>query len=482
MATFTDIMGQRPGKIIAVHLAYPSRADQRGRRPAEPSYFLKTASSLTSGGEVARPANCELLVFEAEIALVIGTPAKNVSVDEAWNHVGWVAAGNDMGVLDLRYADKGSNLRSKGADGMTPIGGLIEASKISPDALRITAEVDGEMVQDDSSSTLMFSFATMIADLSRFMTLERGDIILTGTPAGSTVLKDGQSVTVTVRSETDPELTSSVTSTAVEGPAIEGPGSMPQASTQQRIDAYGSAEAAGVAEPASSPDFLERLSKVAVATLSSLARKEGYNEISIDGVRPMVPGQKIVGRARTLRYVPHRPDLFKAIGAGFNAQKRAIDSVNEGEVLVMSARNTEFAGTLGDILALRAKVRGAAGIITDGAVRDWTAVAEVGMPVFAQGPHPAVLGRRHVPYETDVTIDCGGALVQVGDIIVADDDGALAMPPALAEKLLPLAEAQEDEEEFIAKMVAEGHSVDGLYPMNAQWREAYEAQRTTDPA
>lgn len=480
MATFTEIMGGRPGKIIAVHLAYPSRADQRGRRPSEPSYFLKTSSSLSTGGEVIRPENCELLVFEAEIALVIGTPARNVTVDEAWNHVGWVAAGNDMGVLDLRYADKGSNLRSKGADGMTPLGELIEADKVSPDALRITAEVDGETVQDDSSSTLMFSFAMMIADLSRFMTLERGDIILTGTPAGSTVLKDGQSVTVRLESEADSALCSQVTSTAVAGPAIAGPGSMPKASTQQRIDAYGSAEAAGEVAAVDTPEFRERLRNVAVATLSSLARKEGYNEISIDGVRPMVPGQKIVGRARTLRYVPHRPDLFKAIGAGFNAQKRAIDSVHEGEVLVMSARNTEFAGTLGDILALRAKVRGAEGVITDGAVRDWAAVAEVGLPVFAQGPHPAVLGRRHVPYETDVTIDCGGALVEVGDIIVADDDGALAMPPALAEKLLPLAEAQEAEEEFIAQMVAEGHSVDGLYPMNAHWRAIYEERTATE--
>lgn len=473
MATFTETLG-RPGKIIAVHLSYPSRADQRGRRPKEPSYFLKTSSSLSTGGDVARPENCELLVFEAEIALIISSPAKNVSEDDAWKHVGWVAAGNDMGVLDLRYADKGSNLRSKGADGMTPLGELIDASKVAPNALRITAEVDGEIVQDDSSSTLMFPFSQMIADLSRFMTLERGDIILTGTPAGSTVLKDGQSVTVRLESETDSALSSSVTSTAVVGPAIEGPGSMPKASTRQRIDAYGSAEAAGVAEAVDAPEFRERLKNVAVATLSSLARKEGYNEISIDGVRPLVPGTKIVGRARTLRYVPHRPDLFKAIGAGFNAQKQAIDSVNEGEVLVMSARNTEFAGTLGDILALRAKVRGAEGVITDGAVRDWAAVAEVGLPVFAQGPHPAVLGRRHVPYETDVTIDCGGALVQVGDIIVADDDGALAMPPALAEKLLPLAEAQEAEEDFIAQMVAEGHSVDGLYPMNAHWRAIYE--------
>ncbi|WP_228201492.1 RraA family protein [Flaviflexus ciconiae] len=97
---------------------------------------------------------------------------------------------------------------------------------------------------------------------------------------------------------------------------------------------------------------------VAVATLSSVLRKHGYANVSIDGVHPIVVGTTIIGTARTLRYVAHRPDLFKAKGGGFNAQKRAIDTVNEGEVLVMEARGWAMAGTLGDILALRTRVRG----------------------------------------------------------------------------------------------------------------------------
>ena len=78
-----------------------------------------------------------------------------------------------------------------------------------------------------------------------------------------------------------------------------------------------------------------------------------------------------MGLARTLRYVPNREDLFKTHGGGFNAQKRAIDSVDEGEILVMEARGEKGTGTVGDILALRAQVRGAAAIITDGGVRDF---------------------------------------------------------------------------------------------------------------
>ena len=111
----------RPGKIIAIHLSYASRADQRGRRPAAPSYFFKPASSVAaSGGTVERPAGTELLAFEGEIALVIGTPARRVSLDDAWSHVGWVTASNDLGLYDLRANDKGSNVRSKGGDGYTP--------------------------------------------------------------------------------------------------------------------------------------------------------------------------------------------------------------------------------------------------------------------------------------------------------------------------------------------------------------------------
>lgn len=491
MNIVSQTLGHEVGKIIAVHLSYPSRAAQRGRTPAEASYFMKASSSLSGPGEVVRPENTELLVFEAEIALVIGKAARNVSEEEAWSHVSFVTAANDMGLLDFRAADKGSNVRSKSGDGMTPIGPrLIPAADVDPAGLRVRATVDGQLAQDDSSSTLLFSFAHFIADLSRLMTLEPGDVILTGTPAGSSVLVPGQTVTVEVFSEADPSITSGqLTTTVVAGAALADVGSAPAADDKQRIDAWGSTEAAGLADKGAgltdkaeagqtasfelTDELRERISKLALATLSSQMRQRGYANVSIDGVHPMVAGQKLVGRARTLRYVGHRPDLFKKFGGGYNAQKRAIDSVNPGEVLVMEARGYEFAGTLGDILALRAKVRGAAGIITDGAVRDWAAVAEVGLPVYAQAAHPSVLGRVHIPWDTDQTITCGGVAVQPGDVIVGDDDGAIVIPPELVLEVVDASERQESEEAFIAQMVAAGESVEGLYPLNAAWRQRY---------
>ncbi|GAA3320715.1 fumarylacetoacetate hydrolase family protein [Arthrobacter ramosus] len=477
MEKVTDHILAAARKVIAVHINYPSRAAQRGRTPEQPSYFLKPSTSLAlSGSTVERPAGCELLGYEGEIALVIGKPARRVGPGDAWSHVEWITASNDLGVYDLRYADKGSNLRSKGGDGFTPVGpALIPAADVDPSKLRIRTWHNGELVQDDTTEDLLFPFARLVADLSQLLTLETGDIILTGTPAGASVAQPGDVVEVEV---TAGGLSSGrLATTVTEGTTpFADFGARPKADDIQREEAYGSREAAGLAVvvPVLTPELKKKLESVATATLSSQLRKRGLNNVSIDGLQATRPDRRVVGLARTLRYVPNREDLFKTHGGGFNAQKRAIDSVNEGEILVMEARGEKGTGTVGDILALRAQMRGAAAIITDGGVRDYTAVAGLDMPTYFANPHPAVLGRRHIPWDTDITIACGGATVQPGDIIVADSDGILVIPPAIAEELVDECIEQEKEESFIFEMVKQGNSVDGLYPMNAQWRARYE--------
>ncbi|MBG6225383.1 2-keto-4-pentenoate hydratase/2-oxohepta-3-ene-1,7-dioic acid hydratase in catechol pathway/regulator of RNase E activity RraA [Arthrobacter sp. CAN_A2] len=474
-------------KVIAVHINYPSRAAQRGRTPEQPSYFLKPSSSLSlTGSAVERPSGCELLGFEGEIALIIGTPARRVSPDTAWSHVRWVTAANDLGVYDLRYADKGSNLRSKGGDGFTPVGpGLLPADAVDPAALRIRTWHNGALVQDDTTADLLFPFARLIADLSQLLTLEPGDMVLTGTPAGASVAGPGDLLEIEVTA--GGLSTGRLATTVNEGTTpLAAFGARPKADDAQREEAYGSREAAGLPTPVSmdvlTPALKATLESVSTATLSSLLRRRGLNNVSIDGLTSTQPGRRVVGLARTLRFVPNREDLFSAHGAGYNAQKRAIDTVGEGEILVMEARGEKGTGTVGDILALRAQVRGAAAIITDGGVRDFAAVAAMDMPTFYANPHPAVLGRRHIPWDTDVTIACGGTTVQPGDIIVADADGILVIPPALAPDLAADAVVQEREETFIAEMVADGHGVDGLYPMDAAWRQRYDQwrERRTD--
>lgn len=476
---------RRPGKVIAVHLNYPSRIAQRGRVPAQPSYFLKPSTSVAaSGSMIERPAGTELLAFEGEIALVIGSPAKNVSRGAAWSHVDAVTAANDFGVYDLRWADKGSNLRSKGGDGFTPLGPrLIDARSVDPTGLRIRTWVDGELVQDDTTAELAFPFDQLVADLSQLITLEEGDVILTGTPAGSSVVRPGQVVEVEVDvpdadgSPSSGRLVTTVIQGEIE-PGAHGAG--PQVDDTQRIEAWGSRAAAGLPVAPGpfelTPELREKLASVGTATLSAQLRKRGLNNVTIDGVHPTHPGEKMIGRARTLRFIPNREDLFESHGGGFNAQKRAFDSLGPGDVLVIEARGEAGTGTVGDILALRAQVLGAAGIVTDGGIRDLAAVAALTIPAYSQGGHPAVLGRRHVPWDTDITIACGGTAVQPGDVIVGDDDGVLVIPPRYVEEVVEAAFVQEREEQYIADQVAAGESVDGLYPMNAAWKKRYEEQ------
>jgi regulator of RNase E activity RraA/2-keto-4-pentenoate hydratase/2-oxohepta-3-ene-1,7-dioic acid hydratase in catechol pathway len=461
-----------PGKVVAVHVSYRSRAAERGTMPAWPSYFLKPSSSLAhSGDPVARPPGCELLAFEGEVALIVGRRARRVSRAQGWDHVAWVTAANDFGVYDLRYADKGSNLRSKGIDGFTPVGPrLIDARTVDVAELWLRTWVNGELAQDARpAQDMLFGFGDLVADLSRLVTLEPGDMILTGTPTGSAVVQPGDVVEVEVSA--GEQSSGRLRSPIVEADyRLDPPGAMPRTEAADRSAAHGAARSAGV-----TPATLAGLRGVSTATLAALLRKRGLNGLTPDGLRSTRPGARMAGYARTVRYLPLREDLSAAYGGGMNAQKRAVEAIRPGEVLVIEARGEPAAGTIGDILALRAQVRGAAGIVTDGAIRDSAALAGLEIPVYHAAVHPAVLGRRHVPWDTDVTVACAGVTIQPGDIVVGDADGVVVLPPALAAELLAEASEQERQEEFIASRVAQGESIEGLFPLTAPHRPAYEA-------
>jgi 5-oxopent-3-ene-1,2,5-tricarboxylate decarboxylase / 2-hydroxyhepta-2,4-diene-1,7-dioate isomerase len=493
-------MNEQPSKIIAVHLSYRSRAMERGRLPLWPSYFLKPPSTLAADGDpVLRPPWCELLAFEGEVALIIGTRASRVSAADAWEHVRWVTASNDFGVYDLRHADGGSNVRSKGIDGYTPLGpGLLDARAIDPERIRLRTWVNGELAQEAvSGDDLLFSFADIVADISRLTTLEPGDVILTGTPTGSTVVRPGDLVEVEVNAAVsrggDPPLSGGeepagdgevwVSTGRLRSPIEEAdydlspPGAMPGTDDAQREAAFGAKGAPG---PSDSPaSLLRAVARVSTATLAAQLRKRGFNSVTLDRLHATQPGRKMVGFARTLRYVPFREDLFAQYGGtlrggGLNAQKRAVEQIRPGEILVIEARGDPTAGTVGDILALRAQVRGAAGIVTDGAIRDSQALQAMDLPVYYGATHPAVLGRRHVPWEVNTTIACAGVTVTPGDIIAGDGDGVIVIPAHVAMEVAQDAAEQELQEEFAARMVAKGESVDGLYPLGKRWQGAYE--------
>jgi 2-keto-4-pentenoate hydratase/2-oxohepta-3-ene-1,7-dioic acid hydratase in catechol pathway/regulator of RNase E activity RraA len=487
-------LSSRPGKIVAVHASYRSRAAERGTMPAWPSYFLKPTSSLAESDDpVVRPPGCELLAFEGEVALVIGRRALRVSAADGWDHVAWITAANDFGAYDLRYADRGGNVRSKGSDSFAPLGPLlIDARTVDLAALRLRSWVNGELAQDAwPLRDMLFGFGDIVADLSRLLTLEPGDVILTGTPTGSTVVNPGDVVEVEVSA--GEQSSGRLRSPIVEADyPLEPLGAMPRATDTDREAAYGArawsirtgagTQAAPSADPSAGAgtqavlpaDILAGLREVSTATLAAQLRKRGLNGLTLDGLRSTRPDLHMAGFARTVRYLPLREDLSAAYGAGMNAQKRAIEQILPGEVLVIEARGDQTAGTIGDILALRTQVRGAAGIVTDGAIRDSAALAQLEIPAYHAAVHPAVLGRRHVPWETDVTVACAGVTIQPGDILVGDADGVVVLPPPIAAEILADASEQEREERFIAAQVAAGEPIEGLFPLTDRWRPAYQ--------
>jgi 5-oxopent-3-ene-1,2,5-tricarboxylate decarboxylase / 2-hydroxyhepta-2,4-diene-1,7-dioate isomerase len=471
--------GLTPGKVIGVHLNYHSRAAQRGRVPTEPSYFFKPTTSLSAGGDVVRPPGTELLAFEAEIAVIIGARARNVTPVQAASHIGWYAPANDFGLHDFRWADRGSNVMAKGQDGYSPLGPAMPAEGVDPATLRLTGLVNGEVRQDTTGADLIFTFAQLVADLSRFMTLEPGDVIFTGTPAGANVVAPGDVVEVRL------EGAGSVTSTIVEGRSELAPyGAMPKATDEARAFATGVTPASAPRRAVLSDDAVAVLRLLSTATLTVQLTRRGIQTTFLTGLRPTRPDLRMVGYAHTLRYVAIRADVRESLQGSEDAQKRAIESVAPGDVLIMEARGEPGAGTIGDILAARVLARGGAGIVTDGGVRDTPGVTDLDIPTYYRAANASSLWNAHIPLDVDVPITCAGVLVMPGDVIVGDAEGVVVLPLALAEEIAHAAAEVEDREAFALERVKAGESFRGLYPLSEERRPEYEtwkAQRSEDP-
>jgi 5-oxopent-3-ene-1,2,5-tricarboxylate decarboxylase/2-hydroxyhepta-2,4-diene-1,7-dioate isomerase len=189
----------QPTKILCVHLNYRSRVQEFGSRlPATPTYFHKPVSALNAhGGTVIRPDGCQWLNYEGEIAIVIGAPCRNVTPDRASGYVAGYTIGNDFGLHDFRDTDAGSMLRVKGSDTLCPLGpGLVSGWDFRHQSIETT--VNGVAVQSGSTDEMLFDMHYLIADLARTITLLPGDVILSGTPAGSRPVQPGDIVSVSV--------------------------------------------------------------------------------------------------------------------------------------------------------------------------------------------------------------------------------------------------------------------------------------------
>ncbi|MEO5901868.1 MAG: hypothetical protein ABIR68_17300 [Ilumatobacteraceae bacterium] len=224
-----------------------------------------------------------------------------------------------------------------------------------------------------------------------------------------------------------------------------------------------------------------QLSSVSTATLTHQLQMRGIRSTFLSGLKPTHPELRLVGRARTLRYVALREDVRLSGPGERTAQKQVVETVEPGDVVVMEARYVPDAGTIGDIFAMRVHALGGAGVITDGALRDTPAIAAIAMPVYHQSSHAATYGRHHMAYSVDDSVTCAGVFVQPGDIIVGDAEGAVVIPHALVAEVAAAAVVQEEVEEFAIERVAAGESTDDLFPLAKQRRpefDAWKAQRS----
>ena len=226
-------------------------------------------------------------------------------------------------------------------------------------------------------------------------------------------------------------------------------------------------------------ELFDILRKVPTATITTMLLKKGIRRCWMNGAKPLVPGgERLVGPAFTLRFVPVREDLATPESwASPISTRAAIEAMPEGVIAVADAMSVPSAGIFGDILCARMVKRGVTALITDGVVRDVEGVLGTGLPVWCDGyaAPPSVAGITFVGWGEP--IGCCGVAVFPNDIIVADQDGAVLIPQAFLEHVLAEGPEQERMEAWIVNEVNNGAPLPGLYPMNAETKARYAASK-----
>jgi regulator of RNase E activity RraA len=221
------------------------------------------------------------------------------------------------------------------------------------------------------------------------------------------------------------------------------------------------------------------LRKVTTATITSMLLRKGIRRCWMNGPKPLTPkGERIVGRAFTLRFLPVREDLATAESWGNPVSTRAaIEEMPAGAVVVADAMGVPSAGIFGDILCARMKKRNVAALVTDGVVRDRTGVLTSALPVWCAGvAAPASInGLTFAGWQQP--IGCGGCAIFPDDVIVADDDGAVVIPQAMTEFVAQEGAEHELYESWVFGEVEKGVKLPGLYPPNDEAKARYAAWR-----
>ena len=225
----------------------------------------------------------------------------------------------------------------------------------------------------------------------------------------------------------------------------------------------------------------EKLKAVSTATLTTLLFKRGLRNAFVQNARPLNPNApQMVGPAYTLRYIPAREDLdvIEVFQDRTHPQRAAVEAIPPGSVLVMDCRQDASVASAGSILITRMMVRGAAGVVSDGGLRDSPEIAKLPFPTYCQSASAPTNLIKHHAVDLNVPIGCGGVPVYPGDIMVGDGEGVVVIPAEIAEEIAAQAVEQDLFETFVIERVREGASTFGLYPPDAASKAAFEAWRT----
>lgn len=227
------------------------------------------------------------------------------------------------------------------------------------------------------------------------------------------------------------------------------------------------------------PEIFERLRQIGTPTLTSQLYKLGFRNTFLHGVRPVTRNPRMAGEAVTLRFVPAREDVVAPNITGDPAypQRKAIEEIEPGQVLVADCRGVTAAAAGGDILMARLAARGAAGFVTDGGMRDYPSIAEGSFPVYAGAPSAPFHWARHWAVDLQQPIGCAEVLVLPGDVVVGDGEGVVVIPRAVAATVAENGLEQEQLEQFILKKIQGGATLRGVYPPNEATLAEFRAQR-----
>ncbi len=229
------------------------------------------------------------------------------------------------------------------------------------------------------------------------------------------------------------------------------------------------------------PELIEALRHIGTATASGELHRMGIRNPHMLGPVAWTPGKSIIGPALTLQFLPKREDLHNLgeyADPEMQLHRHVLYHVQPGDVVVVDARGDMSSGVFGEMMLTYFKGRGGAGVVIDGCIRDWTHVKHLDVPLWIRGVTPNFHVQTNIfPTAVNVPIACGNVLVMPGDIIIADDDGAVVVPIKLAPELARRAREHAEWEDFSRLRLSQGGDLRKYYPLREDAWEEYRAWR-----